>query len=268
MREELKYVMPLEQLPALRKALAPFVELDPHGRGFEERGYTVRSIYLDSADLCFYHEKQDHLQHRKKLRVRGYNQEREIVTLEIKRKNTSRIAKDRARVRFADLDALFATGRFADYVCSSTTDAVHAGRRFLYHVYKDQLAPTALVVYEREAFRGRFDADFRITLDRNLRGGLYPAFDELFTSSDFIEVMPGSFIMEVKCGTRMPALMRQVIAEFAATQRAASKYCMCIDLFERRLDTKTAVLASRAALTTSHENAMVRSPLVGNYTAG
>ena len=260
--------MPVEQLPALRKAIAPFVELDPNGRGFEERGYTVRSIYLDSADLCFYHEKHEHLQQRKKLRVRGYNQDREIVTLEIKRKDTTRITKDRARIKFAALQALFDTGRFADFVCGSAPDALAARRRFLYHVYKDQLAPTALVVYEREAFRGCFDADFRLTLDRNLRGGLYPAFDELFSSDDLIEAMPGSFIMEVKLGARMPAWMRHVIAEFALFQRAASKYCTCIDQFERRLDTKTAVLASRAALTTSHENMMEKSPLVAKYTAG
>lgn len=249
LREELKYVVPIARLHALRKAIEPFTELDPHGRGYEEEGYTVRSIYLDSPNLLYYHEKQAHLQNRKKLRIRGYNDgSGGDVFLEIKRKYTSQVAKERAPVRYTDLDALFESGRFADFVCSSTDSAIAAGRRFFYHVYKEHLRPTNLVVYEREAFQGRFDRSFRITFDRNLRGHLYPPLDGLFEDEGFRDAMSDRFIMEVKFATRMPAWMGQIIAEFGLMQRAASKYCIVVDLFDRRLDTKSAALASAPAV--------------------
>lgn len=252
LREELKYVLPVHDLPVLRKAIAPFTQLDPHGRGFEEEGYTVRSIYLDSPNLLYYHEKQAHLQNRLKLRIRGYNKAVEgNVFLEIKRKYSSQVAKERTAVSHADLGDLFESGRFADYVCDSTASGIDAGRRFFYHVYKELLRPTNLVVYEREAFQGQFDRSFRITFDRNLRGSLYPSFEGLFAEDGMRDVMPGYLIMEVKFGTRMPVWMSQIIAEFGLMQRAASKYCMVVDLFDRRRDMKSAVLASAPAVSWS-----------------
>lgn len=250
LREELKYVLPVDLLPALRKAIEPFAEIDPHGRGFEDVGYTVRSIYLDSPNLLYYHEKQAHLQHRKKLRLRGYNQQDgdDFLFLEIKRKNTTSVEKDRAAVRHDDVGALFQSGRYTDYICSATHDGIDAGRRFFFHVYRENLRPTNLVVYEREAFQGRFDRTFRVTFDRDVRGSLYPGFDELFVEDGMRHAMPGYFIMEVKFTTRMPAWMRQVIAEFGLMQQAASKYCMCVDVFDRRMDMKSAVLASAPAV--------------------
>lgn len=245
LRHELKYVLPDEMLPALRKAVEPFVELDPHGRGYEGVGYTVRSIYLDSPSLLFYREKQAHLQHRKKLRVRGYNQPSgdDMVLLEIKRKHTSMIEKERADVKYSDLGDLFESRLYGDYVCTSTPDALDVGRRYFYHVVKEQLRPTSLVVYEREAYHGRFDRNFRLTFDRDVRGGMYPEFGDLFEEDEMRDAMPGYFIMEVKFATRMPVWMGQVIAEFELMQRAASKYCMCVDLFDRRLDGKPAFTA-------------------------
>lgn len=259
LREELKYVLPTSALPALRKAIEPFTEPDPHGRGYEEIGYTVRSIYLDSPNLLYYHEKQAHLQHRKKLRIRGYNlpTDEDIVFLEIKRKHTTRVEKDRAAVRRVDLGVMFETGRYAEYLCASTHAGIDAGRRFFFHLYKEHLRPTSLVAYEREAFKGCFDASFRVTFDRDVRGALYPELDGLFAEDDMRPAMPGYFIMEVKFATRMPAWMGQVIAEFGLMQQAASKYCMCLDLFDRRMDMKSAVLA-RAPELAWHGDAEIR----------
>lgn len=245
MRAELKYIVPNALLPALREALTPFVELDRHGVGYEERGYTVRSIYLDSPSLRYYHEKQQHLQHRKKLRIRGYNAPRDgtVVFLEIKRKMDDAIGKDRARVRYDGLAAMLASGAYDPREARCGVDDAVAGRQFLYHVYQDRLGPVNLVVYEREAFQGLFDPTLRITLDRNLRGALHPGLDGLFREDGFVDALPGSFIMEIKYDTRFPAWMRPVIARFGLLQRAASKYCLCLDLFERRPCTKGGMLA-------------------------
>lgn len=249
MRDELKYVLPIEELPRLRHAIEPFVRLDEYGKPYRETGYTVRSIYLDSSSMRFYHEKIGHLQHRQKVRVRGYNDATSTVYLEVKRKSNAAVWKDRAAICYGDLHELFRTGLYED-IAGTTSELAAVARRVCYHLYKDDLRPTSLVVYEREAFQGRFDDTFRITLDKNIRSAMYPDLDALFSDDGLVEALPGRVIMEVKFSTRLPAWMRQILAEFGLMQRAASKYCLCIDSFERRVDTKTAVLASAASAST------------------
>lgn len=246
MRSELKYVLPNSSLPSMRRAIEPFMDLDGHCRGREEEGYTVRSVYLDSPDLRYYHEKHAHLQDRMKVRIRGYDQPEDDaeVFLEIKRKFNSKIAKERAPVSYGAVRPLFESGRYADYIRGSSSRALDTGRRVLYHVHRDRLGPTCLVVYEREAFEGRFDRTFRITLDRNLRGAICPGLDGLFCDEGMREVLPGFFILEIKFNTRMPAWTRQIIAAFGLIQCSASKYCLCVDRFDRRLHSKVSVIAA------------------------
>lgn len=255
MREELKYVVPDEALDALREEIQPFMQLDKHGVGYENRGYTIRSIYLDSPDLLYYNEKQAHLQNRKKLRIRGYNDRKgdDLVFLEIKRKFTSAIAKDRAPTAYDDLHELFHTADVDRYIGSTHAfpEAREAAKSFFYHVYKHNLRPTNLVVYEREAFMGLFDPTLRITFDRNLRGGIYPTLEELYEERDFRAVMPGFFILEIKYNTQFPGWLRPALARHGLMQRAASKYCMVIDQFERRQEGRISVIANAQSIVTN-----------------
>jgi len=252
MREELKYVIPDEVLDGLRREISPFVELDEYGAGFEERGYTVRSIYLDSPQLLYYHEKQAHLQNRKKLRIRGYNENGsdDRVFLEIKRKFSSAIAKDRAPMAFSDLTSLFQSNEVERFIGSwnGFPKAREAARNFFYHVCHSNLRPTNLVVYEREAFLGRFDPTLRLTFDRTLRGRMYPELMDLFVEHELLPVMPGNFILEVKFNTAFPSWLRPILAKHGLMQRAASKYCMVIDLFDQRKQGITPVLAGAASV--------------------
>lgn len=253
MREELKYVVPESALDDLREEIMPFMQLDKFGRGYENRGYTIRSVYLDSPDLLFYHEKQNHLQNRKKLRIRGYNEQKgnDLIFLEIKRKFSSAIAKDRAPTYFEDLHELFQSND-VDRLVESTEafpGAREAARSFFYHVLRLNLRPANLVVYEREAFQGRFDPTLRITFDRNLRGCIYPKMDELFEEKEFRHVMPGYFILEVKYSTQFPGWIRPALARHGLMQRSASKYCMVIDLYQRSKG-RVAVLGSTESVLT------------------
>lgn len=252
MRAELKYLVPIEILPDLRAQIAPFVYLDKHGRGYEEQGYTIRSIYLDTPKLTYYHEKQAHLQNRKKLRIRGYNRpkERDIIFLEIKRKFTNSIAKNRAPVLFENLPDLFRTGDIEQYVdpTHSFPGAREDACRFFYHVYCHNLRAANLVVYEREAFMGKYDPTLRITFDRNLRGSVYPHLEHLYSEEGFRHAFPEHFVLEVKYTTHFPGWLRPVIGRYGLIQRAVSKYCIVLDLFDAGNDGKVEVLANTMPL--------------------
>jgi hypothetical protein len=234
----------------LRRALHPFVTPDIHCLGLENRGYTVRSIYLDSTSLRYYHEKQAHLRNRKKIRIRAYNEPNEMgfVFFEIKRKFDSAVVKERVPVPFSKVEATLASGSFRDFIglLPDSTAARDVGRRLFYHLHKDKLLSTSLAVYEREAFQGCFDSTFRVTLDHNLRGAIYPRLERLYDEEGLLEAFPGSTIFEIKYDGRLPEWIRMIIARFGLIQRSVSKYCTCVDLFDRRRDSPSAVLANAA----------------------
>ena len=248
MRVELKYAIHEEQLPSLRQEIEPFMSVDPHGRRFEGRGYTVRSIYLDTADLRYYHEKKAGVRVRRKLRVRGYNKfsPGDWVFLEIKRKVQDRVSKNRAPLRFESLSALFESGDVAQHVLTNRhyQDSIEEGNRFFYHVYRYGLVPTFSTVYEREAFFGRYDPTLRITFDRNLRGRAFPRLEGLYEEEYHRLVRPGAAIMEVKYDTTFPAWLRSPLGRRGLRTEALSKYCLCAEVSERQWARKLDVLGS------------------------
>jgi hypothetical protein len=232
LRYEYKYLVPLDELTAVRMATMPFVKLDEHGE--VQRGqYTVRSIYFDTLHLENYVEKVEGIRDRRKLRIRGYDREGPDtrVVLEIKRREGLPLAKHRAPVLYRDLAALLTTGDINRYVplSSRMPNARIDARRFLYHMHRSGMRPVINVVYEREAFVGRFDPGVRVTFDKNLRSTLFPRIDGLFDDSETRFVFRSHFIMEVKFfGTVMPVWARSLIQRMDRRWQALSKYALCL----------------------------------------
>lgn len=227
-RLEFKYLMPSENLDALRQAITPFLDQDRFAQN-PQREYTVHSIYFDTLDLDDYYEKEAGLQHRKKIRVRGYNRggQTDLVFLEIKRKDNMSISKNRATTAFCDLRALFAGGDVDRYV--QPPEARGDARRFFYHVYRHALRPIVLITYEREAFFQKFDDSVRITLDKNLRSITYPALEDLYRETGALFSLPGYVILEAKFRRGMPAWFKTILSAFKLEREAVSKYALSLD---------------------------------------
>ena len=132
----------------------------------------------DSAKMDFYHEKLEGLKVRKKLRIRGYNEydKKNIVFLEIKRKYENFIGKNRSALKYHDLSDLLKSGEVEEFVLTENgfSKSIEDGERFLHHMNKMLLKPMVLIVYDREAFFGKFNNALRITFDKNLRYHGFP----------------------------------------------------------------------------------------------
>jgi len=195
--------------------------------------YTVRSIYYDTPGYTFYHEKIDGLPIRKKLRIRGYKtfEEGGIVFLEIKHKREKKIYKDRCSIRYRDLDALFRTGDVERYVVNlqNTSRPAEDCTKFLHDMRYLNLIPAVLVIYEREAYFGKFDSTFRITLDKNIRGVIHPRISDLYEEKHVRYISPGTFVLEVKYYSVFPSWMAQIVANLELQLQSFSKYTRCID---------------------------------------
>jgi SPX domain protein involved in polyphosphate accumulation len=193
------------------------------------RQYTVRSIYFDTHNLDFYHEKIEGLIHRRKFRIRGYDKFDPgcRVVFEIKRKIENRVKKHRSFVEYDNVDKILASGDVEKYIVNDNRcpKAIEDAQRFLYHIKKSQLIPTCLIVYEREAWHGKFDQGVRITFDKNIRSLTYPDIDRLFEDDNMNYLFDNHFILEIKYFTdQMPLWARSLVQEFKLRNDALSKY--------------------------------------------
>ena len=232
MKYEFKYIVPVSRMDELREAMKPYVELDQYVKdagGFE---YTVRSIYFDTSKFDYYYEKIDGYKIRKKIRIRGYNEQigGDTVFMEIKRKFKEPIEKDREMMTFEVMKRLMAGEGAMAYGNDVPDDhGVNGAGKFLYHVYRNNLKPVVLVIYEREAFFDRFRPEIRITIDKNLRSIAYPSIDDLYSEKNVVPAIPDKFIFEVKFKDNFPGWLRPITGQLGLLRQSASKYVFCID---------------------------------------
>ncbi|MDD3877373.1 MAG: polyphosphate polymerase domain-containing protein [Bacteroidales bacterium] len=237
LRYERKYLVPNSLMDALRKRLITFVRPDSF-TSVNEKGinqYTVRSIYFDSNDLISYYEKGDGIMFRRKFRVRGYDNYCNgcKVVFEIKRKIEDRIRKHRAFMLFDDVENVFASGDVEKFVIKDNkyTEGVEDAKRFFYHIVKYQFKPTVLIVYDREAYHGKFDSGTRITFDKNIRSRTYTPLKELYCDNNLKYLFDSHFILEIKYyGDNMPSWAKSLVEEFKLRHEALSKYTIGYDV--------------------------------------
>jgi hypothetical protein len=234
MRHEYKYLVPNYLLDDVRAAIRPYLDVDSYA---EPSGgqYTVRSIYFDSTELTCYWEKEAGIKIRKKLRIRGYNllEPDEQVFLEIKRKTNNLISKNRALLRYADLERVFEFSDPSDFVRDQPRDREDA-RKFFYHLRRQSMVPVETVIYEREPFNCRFGTSLRLTFDKNLRSVAFPTLDGLYDEEDVRYALPDHFILEVKFDANrgFPRWVTPFLGRFDLKKQALSKYVICLDTHE------------------------------------
>lgn len=238
LRYERKYLVPNYFLDGIRKRITGFVRPDIFTNTEDDTPpqYTVRSIYFDNDELNCYYEKGDGVMLRRKFRVRSYDNyaKGKKTVLEIKRKIENRIKKYRAFLSYDDLEELFSSFDLNKYIIQK--EGFENASRFFYHYVKYNFKPTVLVVYEREAYHGKFDPDTRITLDKNIRSRLNPNLNELFTNYNLKYLFKSHFILEIKYyRDTMPEWAHSLVEEFRLRHEALSKYTIGIDTNKDRV---------------------------------
>lgn len=237
MRLEYKFLVHNSDLERLRKKILPFVELDQNVKEEAGNEYTVRSIYFDSSKFDYYHEKLDGIKIRKKLRIRSYDKKSDdnLVFLEIKNKYDNFIGKNRAPIRYHDLANMLETKSVDAYTLTNNgyANSVKDSEKFFHHVIRDDLKPTILIVYEREAFFSKFDKSLRITFDKNLRFFDMPNMKNLYQDTDLEGAAHNHFVLELKFNNGYPVWLQDIVQEFGLIRRSVSKYTICIDTSNR-----------------------------------
>ena len=102
-RWELKYLVHVKTMYQIIEAIKNYVKPDENGM---DGMYKISSLYYDTQDFKFYHEKADGQKFRQKLRLRKYAADRENSFFEIKQRYNSTVMKKRVMLPDSDSHAL------------------------------------------------------------------------------------------------------------------------------------------------------------------
>lgn len=226
MRDEIKYFIPMIMLPKVKNLMLPYMRLDKFSGPPEAPDYTVRSVYYDTKNLRFYHEKIDGIKKRIKVRIRAYNQydENSIIFLELKRKRNDQVYKNRFPVYYKNVKRILNNDITRDDAPVKKKDADR--EKFLYNIYSLSLRPTLLVIYEREAYYYKFNPDLRITFDKNLRSIKPDNIDSLFTDENSIPTFRNYCVIEIKSTGPYPSWIFSIIKQLHLQKQSVSKYAL------------------------------------------
>lgn len=223
-RYELKYLITKSQMMMLKKAFEEHMIEDEHGRS------TICSLYFDTPDFLLARRSMEHPLYKEKLRLRSYGvaSKTDTVFAEIKKKYDGVVYKRRISMKAGDAERyLVHRQQVVDTQISREID-------FLMKRYEG-IAPAVFLSYEREAFYGKEDRDFRVTFDENV---LWRDYDLDMSKGIYGEgiLKPGYALMEVKIGGAMPLWLARLLSENKIYKTSFSKYGNAYRrIFERKI---------------------------------
>ncbi len=208
---ELKFRVRGEDFGRVAAWMRAHLRADPHGTGEHGDRYLVQSLYLDTPQWDVFHRRGSYA--RAKFRIRRYN-DADVVFLERKMKREGIVRKRRVAVALGEIDHLRVEANGAGW----------SGAWFHHRLSVRRLQPAVSMCYERVARYGDEGGErFRMTLDRDLRATrpLGIAVPHLVESGDLFQ---GGGLVEVKFGTVLPAMLRELVESGALASTTFSKY--------------------------------------------
>jgi hypothetical protein len=216
-RHELKYYISRSDYEYARSLLSKLMKRDSNQK--DDRGYFIRSLYLDDANESGVVEKLAGVENRDKYRMRIYDTNQDWVKLERKRKYNNYVQKSTGIITKAEAMEI-AKGNY-ESLLKYKNPALNS---IYFDMKRKYFRPVVIVDYIRDAYMLDYN-DIRITFDKHLRSGTTTL--DLF--SDTIETEPLQrsevIIMEVKFNNCLPSWFKEFFRFDSATFSAISKYC-------------------------------------------
>ncbi len=221
----------MEQYEALLEEIHKYMDPDKYCVGGKE--YGIYNIYYDTPDDYLIRESISKPYYKEKIRLRSYFSPAgpdDKVFLEIKKKVGGIVTKRRVTMTLAEADAYMQQhtkpmdmSKYLQKQIFSELDV------FLDHYH---VAPKQYISYQRSAFFGKDDKDFRLTFDRQLTERRYDV--SLGLPSYGAQLLsPNQRLMEVKIAGAMPLWLSQKLAELKIYKTSFSKYGRAYQRFIR-----------------------------------
>ena len=220
-RKEIKFLLDMRQYEELIKEIHKYMEPDKYCVGGKE--YGIYNIYYDTPDDFLIRESLSKPYYKEKIRLRSYYSPASpdsLVFLEIKKKIGGIVTKRRVSMTLAESDEYLATRRKPESSKYITTQVFNEIDAFLDHY---PVSPKQYISYQREAFFGKDNSDFRLTFDRKITDRRYDLGLDLERYGNQI-IREDQRLMEVKVSDSMPEWLINKLSELQIYKTSFSKY--------------------------------------------
>lgn len=212
-RREMKFLLNEEQYNEVVRAISEFMTEDEYGL------HTILNIYLDNRNNDLIRSSLGKPIYKEKVRLRCYGKKAENDSrafLEIKKKYRGLTYKRRLESSYKELYDYISEG-----VLPETRGQVFEELDYL--IKRMRLKPKIVICYDRRAFYGKDDREFRLTLDGNIR---YRRGDLDLRAGDGGEyLMSQPFrVMEVKSVGAIPLELVRILSGLKIYHGSFSKY--------------------------------------------
>ena len=219
-RVELKYLLSTEDVDALMPLLAENMDCDPYN--FGGKTYQISNIYFDTAQNELIIKSLEKPVYKEKLRLRSYGRvenPEQTVFLAIKKKFDGVVYKRRTPFTYNNAISFLEEQKLPENEKTNwqvLREIMDLQKRY-------ELLPRVFISYERLAFFGNNNSDFRITLDRNI----LTRREDLKLDSEIYGtplLQEGMWLMEAKAFKSFPLWFAKFLSNRKIYSRSFSKY--------------------------------------------
>ncbi len=221
-RNELKFLLSDEQYNQLLPVIHQY--MNPDAFCVDGKEYGIYNIYYDTDDNYLIRTSLEKPYYKEKIRLRSYYspaQPDDKVFLEIKKKIGGIVTKRRASMTLQQAEDFLLRGirppESSKFIQNQVMDELVTFLN-IYHV-----KPAQYVSYQRSAFFGKDDKDFRLTFDRKITTRRYDLSLAYDSYGDQI-IEQGQHLMEVKIIGAMPLWLAHTLSELKIFKTNFSKY--------------------------------------------
>lgn len=210
-RVEKKYMITLDTYRNIMEELKGKIEQDGY------YNYSILNIYFDTDDYELIRTSIEKPIYKEKVRLRSYGIPtlKDNVFLELKKKHKGIVGKRRIVLPLQDFYS-YMDGYYFD-----KNNQIMKEIDYCFHRY--QLKPKVFIGYDRYAYRGIENKEFRLTFDYNIRYRNYKL--KLDDGDDGEHIIPpNTYIMEVKVIGALPLWFVEILNKLEIYPTSFSKY--------------------------------------------
>ena len=208
----MKFLLNEEQYNTLREKISEYMTEDDYGR------HTILNIYMDNRNNDLIRRSLGKPVYREKLRLRAYGNVKDDsdAFLEIKKKFRGITYKRRFELNYKELHNYITDGELPG-VRGQEFDEID------YMIRRMRLKPKIVICYDREAYFGNDDKEFRLTFDGNVRFRRDDLDLRSGAAGEYLKTQPFA-IMEVKSAGAIPLWLVRILSEQRIYCGSFSKY--------------------------------------------
>ena len=212
-RREMKFLLDERQYGVIKSAISEYMTEDKYGL------HTIMNIYLDNQNDDLIRRSLGKPVYKEKMRLRAYGKKAEdanVAFLEIKKKYRGITYKRRLDMTYRELHDYITAGSVPK-TRGQVFEEIDGLRKRM------DLRPKIVICYDREAFFGNDDKEFRVTFDGNIRFRRNDLDLRLGDSGELLRAAPYR-IMEVKSAGAVPLWLVRILSQNKIYHGSFSKY--------------------------------------------